>query len=274
MDDLCCALFPASCRLCGDPLTQFSRLPVCHSCWNQLPQQYGNLCAVCGEALGAQGLDSSARDLLCRLCRMEQPAFVKAVAHGLYQGRLRELIHLLKYEGMRPVAERLGALIALQVMLLENLPQQMTVVPVPLFAAKRRQRRFNQAELLAHSAVRVLKQQRSDVHWTVAAGLLERRRATESQAGLTPHQRRANVRGAFFVAQPEKVKEKDVLLLDDIYTTGATARACAQTLRRAGARSVWVATVARAQRQEMVEVPMQQDVAFWSSGFVPAARSA
>jgi adenine/guanine phosphoribosyltransferase-like PRPP-binding protein len=94
------------------------------------------------------------------------------------------------------------------------------------------------------------------------------------------HQRRANLRGAFFASAPEKLKGADVLLIDDIYTTGATARACAQALRRAGANSVHVATIARAQRQEMIqppampakEIPMHEDVAFWDSGFVPAAR--
>ncbi len=156
----------------------------------------------------------------------------------------------------------------------------MMVVPVPLFRGKRRQRGFNQAEALARSAVKAMRRARPDWTLTVATGVLERRRSTQSQAGLTPHQRRANLRGAFFAPAPAKIKGADILLVDDIYTTGATARACAQALRRAGARSVYVATVARAQRQEMIqppvlpamEVPMHEDVAFWDSGFVPAAR--
>jgi predicted phosphoribosyltransferase len=108
----------------------------------------------------------------------------------------------------------------------------------------------------------------------LVAGALERRRATESQAGLSPHERRANVRGAFFVPRPAVVDGQDVLLIDDIYTTGATARACAQALTRAGARRVWVATVARAQREdalvgaaavEDVEIPMGQDAVLWDA---------
>jgi ComF family protein len=181
---------------------------------------------------------------------------------------------------MEPVADRLGLLLACQVLTLPNTPQAMLVIPVPLFRSKRRQRGFNQAEVLARAVVKSMRGQRPEWKLTLAVGLLERRRATESQAGLTPHQRRANVRGAFFAPSPERLKGVNVLLIDDIYTTGATARACAQALRRAGAASVRVATVARAQRQEMVqpsafpavEVPMQEDVAFWDSGFVPAAR--
>ena len=279
VDSLCCALFPAPCRLCGESLLRFSRLPVCDSCWKQLPEQSGCLCSVCGEALGIG--DFGAGDgLVCRVCRASAPPFARAVAHGLYQEKLRALLHLLKYEGMEPVADSLGRLLARQVMTIEDLPRTLLVIPVPLFKAKRRQRGFNQAEALARGAVRALWQTRPEWRLTVATGVLERRRATQSQAGLTPHQRRANLRGAFFVSAPEKLKGADVLLIDDIYTTGATARACAQALRRAGAGSVHVATVARAQRQEMIqmpamsakEVPMHEDVAVWDAGFVPAAR--
>ena len=210
---------------------------------------------------------------------MSAPPFARAVAHGLYQDKLRVLLHLLKYEGMEPVARPLGQLLARQVLGIEDLPQKLMVVPVPLFKTKRWQRGFNQAEVLARAAVKALRRQSPEFQLTVATGVLERRRATQSQAGLTPHQRRANMRGAFFVQFPDKLKGLDVLLIDDIYTTGATARACAQSLVRAGAGSVHVATVARA-RQEMIqmpaiaaqEVPMHEDVAVWDAGFVPAAR--
>jgi ComF family protein len=226
------------------------------------------------------GAEAETGDPLCRPCRVAAPPFEHAVAHGLYQDKLRALLHLLKYDGMEPVADRLGSLLAGQISAFQDAPRTMLVIPVPLFRAKRRQRGFNQAEVLARATVKALRRQQPEWKLTVAVGLLERRRSTESQAGLTPRQRRANMRGAFFAPSPEKVKGADVLLIDDIYTTGATARACAQALRRAGANSVRVATIARAQRQDMiqpsvlpaVEVPMHEDVAFWDSGFVPAAR--
>jgi len=268
---------------------RLTRVPVCDSCWKELPEQSGMLCAVCGEALGVRGFGdavSGTGNTFCRPCSVSEPPFDQAVAHGLYQGNLRTLLHLLKYDGIEPIADRLGSLLAHQVLALKDAPRDMVVIPVPLFQGKRRQRGFNQAEALARSAIKILKMKHPERKLTVATGLLKRRRATESQAGLTPHQRRANMRGAFFVPDPEKIKGADVLLIDDIYTTGATARACALALRQAGAGTVRVATVARAQRQETVQrqdmiqppdtptatVPMHEDVAFWDSGFVPAAR--
>ncbi len=120
-----------------------------------------------------------------------------------------------------------------------------------------RERGFNQARSLAREALGFLGKSHPEWRLTLAASTLMRLRATESQAGLTPRQRRMNVRGAFSVSDPSKVTMQHVLLMDDILTTGATARAAAQALLNAGAASVWVATLARAQRMEG-----------WGRGFV------
>lgn len=280
IDSLSTVLFPAECRLCGNPLAGFARLPVCDHCWKQLPAQSGALCICCGEALGVDPyIAVSLEEVLCRACRIADPPFEKAVAHGAYRGNLRALLHLLKYDGMLPVAERLGVLLADQVLAISGLPEELLVIPVPLFRGKRRQRRFNQAELLARAVIRALGRRRPALKARLATGVLERRRSTESQAGLTPHQRRANVRGAFFVSAPERVTGRNVLLIDDIYTTGATARACSQALRRAGAEGVRVATVARAQKEEALravaqfdDIPMEEDVAMWDGAQAGAGR--
>ena len=275
LDSLSSLLFPADCRVCGTPLSEFSLLPVCASCWNHLPPQTGTLCSRCGEALDTT--PTVAPERLCRLCRTAAPPFEKAVAWGLYRDQLRALLHLLKYDGMQPMARPLGALLAEQILATPGLPANLIAVPVPLFPAKRRQRSFNQSELLARAALKTIRRRRPGLQVRLAAGVLERQRSTESQAGLSPHQRRVNVRGAFFVRRSEAVAGCDVLLIDDIFTTGATARACAQALRRAGARSVWVATVARAQREYIFgsasqgtasapEVPMEEDFVFWEEG--------
>ncbi len=200
---------------------------------------------------------------------MAPPAFDRAVAHGLYRGTMRSLLHLLKYEGVEPVARPLGALMAAQVAGLPSVPRAMTVVPVPLYKSKRRQRGFNQAELLARALARAGRQHGLTLR--METGLLVRRRSTESQAGLSPAGRRRNLQAAFAVpdGRKKRLAGQDVLLVDDIYTTGATARAASSALKRAGAREVWVATAARAQKQEFIEpvhameTPMEEDVAFW-----------
>ena len=211
---------------------------------------------------------------MCRHCRLVPPPFEEAVAHGVYHGTMRSLLHLLKYEGLEPIAQRLGELIAGRVSAISELPKKMLVVPVPLFKGRRRERGFNQAELLARAVIRAMRRMGQDWEGEFAPGVLARQRATESQAGLSPHQRRRNLRGAFFVPDPSRVRGWDVLLVDDIYTTGATARASSQALKQAGAAGVWVATAARAQRRQVedfrpqaaVEVPMHQDVAIWDGG--------
>lgn len=162
---------------------------------------------------------------------------------------MREAIHALKYGGLRPLAHRLGALLAESIVQIEDeLPRDLLVVPVPLHRSKQHLRGFNQARLLASGAIAALR--RRDAGWQLrlAPRTLLRQRATETQAGLTPHARRRNLRGAFAVADPAAVKAKKILLIDDILTTGATARAAAQALRQAGAAAVWVATLARAHR--------------------------
>jgi ComF family protein len=122
------------------------------------------------------------------------------------------------------------------------------VIPVPLHRSKVRQRGFNQSELIARSALRHLGGSRFELH----TGNLRRVRATVSQTGLTRHQRRENVRGAFVVTAPERVRDRSVLIVDDVYTTGTTLNECARVLRAAGARQVVVATVARVYRQVAV----------------------
>ncbi len=274
MDPLAVAVFPASCALCDASLEGLSRAPVCASCWAEVLPQAGTLCLHCGEALGAHAFateDRAPGDWLCRPCRMVPPAFDRAVAFGLYRGAMRGLLHLLKYEGMEPLAGPLGAHMAAQVAGLPGVPPAMTVVPVPLFAGKRRERGFNQAELLAQAVARAGR--RHGLALEVDTGLLKRRRATASQAGLSPIGRRRNVQGAFAVPGAEggarPLAGRALLLVDDIYTTGATARAASLALQRAGADQVWVATAARAQREELVEAvhaveaPMAEDVAFW-----------
>jgi ComF family protein len=220
----------------------------------------GGLCSVCGERLvsrfafaveaypGEAG-SASPGDARCGLCRRLEPPYVKATAYGSYESGLRELIHLLKYNQVRPAASVLGRMLAEAVEDLQPLFSggEVLVVPVPLHSRKLRQRGFNQSELIARAA---LKLKSATVRLQLGVDLMERRRETKSQIGLSRHQRRENIRGAFVVTKPAEVNGRDILVVDDVFTTGTTVSECARILRRAGASKVYVATVARTLKSE------------------------
>jgi ComF family protein len=254
--------------LCQFPLLHLSAAPVCPSCWSLLRPQTSRLCRCCGEDLGIAQFSESetpSHPEVCRPCELVPPGFDQAIAFGVYESTLRQLIHLLKYDRMEPVARRLASRLAPMIsQLCKDAGGEVLVVPVPLHRSKRKERGFNQSELLAEAVIASVRRITPRIHLKIATGLLERKRATQSQSVLTTTQRRRNLRGAFFVAenQEKKLASKDVLLIDDIYTTGATARACSKALKDAGAARVWVATIARAQRD---------GVARWDAGSMVAS---
>lgn len=272
LDDLVTTFFPGDCSACGGPLLRTGNSPVCDECIAELREQTAALCVCCGEALDLDGLhygrQFGAEALRCSVCRMAPPMFERAAAWGLYEDRMRETIHLLKYERVRGAARPLGRLLAKVIasMAEEGMPREFVAIAVPLFGAKQRQRGYNQSVLLAEEAVTEL--DRSGEAWSVtpAHTALRRVRDTESQFGLSASGRRRNLKGAFVVADPAAVAGRDVLLVDDIFTTGATARECARVLRQAGAARVWVATVARAQREMVTGWDVQAaKVAAWDA---------
>jgi ComF family protein len=208
-----------------------------------------------------------AEGLVCSACRMAEPEFERAVAYAVYQDELREMVHLLKYERMSGMARPLGKMLARTIEMLEDQAgRELLVVAVPLFPAKERERGYNQAALLAEAAVVELKSTRPEWKLMAAHGVIRRVKDTRSQFELTPRGRRKNLQGAFQVVEAGRVAGREVLLVDDIYTTGATARACASVLRRAGAGKVWVATVSRAQTEMVAAWDTNAETAVWDAG--------
>lgn len=249
-ESLFSVFFPSDCRICREPLLNISRLPVCPDCLSRIHPVQGKICSVCGErVLSSYAQIDADGSMQCPVCRRIERPFERAVSYGSYEGGLRELIHLLKYSGVRPAANVLGRMLSDVMTTLEPsfdeaglFDKGSLVVPVPLHKTKRRQRGFNQAELIAQTALKLYPGRE---RLQLVPDLLLRTRETSSQVGLTSHQRRANLRGAFAVARATLVTGREVILVDDVYTTGATATECSRVLRRAGARQVWVATVAR-----------------------------
>ncbi|MBZ5636418.1 MAG: ComF family protein [Acidobacteriia bacterium] len=185
-------------------------------------------------------LDETGR---CGLCRLGLQGFDAVYSYGSYEGTLRELVHLFKYSGVRPLARPFGGF------LIQALPREASfdvIVPMPLHWFKQWQRGFNQSDLLAREIGK---------KWNVPVrNLVRRKKATRPQAGLTNAKRRANVQGAFKITRGRPLAGMRVLLVDDVVTTGTTASACARVLKRAGAAHVVLLALARTDRRQAVEL--------------------
>ncbi len=166
--------------------------------------------------------------------RLEELGIERLCAAGEYRGGLRNALVKLKYGNGRYLAPWLGRLLAPQ--LVDIARDGAALLPVPLHPKRKKERSYNQSLLLARELARELDAE-------VLAGALVRQSNTPPQVGLTATQRRANVRGAF-AADAARLAGRDVVIVDDIVTTGSTVMACARACRRAGAARLFVAAVA------------------------------
>jgi len=216
-------LYPPRCAACREGLDSSAEEPFCRTCRDAVdPVPPG--CARCG---------LPGPDPVCGACLAAPPPFVACRAAGLFGGPLADAVHAFKYGDRPALARPLGAWMSAAV----PWPAGAAVVAVPLGRRRRIARGYDQAALLARAAARAR-------GLPFLAGAVRRVRETPPQVGRSRPERRANVRGAF--AAGPAVRGLDLVLVDDVVTTGATAAACAEALLAAGARSVAVAALARA----------------------------
>lgn len=212
-------------------------MPVCRDCLQSpQPLETEYFCASCHTPFANEFPLDEQR--VCAACRAGLRGFDFASSFGFYEGRLRGLIHLLKYSGMKPLAQPLAAFLDRAIPLDQAFD---AVVAVPLHWRKRWERGFNQAELLA----RIVAKRRG----LPLLAALKRTKSTAAQATLASAGRRRNVAGAFAVRAGAEIAGRKILLVDDVMTTGATASVCASVLKRAGAQSVSLVTLARVDRR-------------------------
>lgn len=197
---------------------------LCRPCFEALPEVGRPVCGRCG-------LPTAFATFVCEGCKNVDFGFQSARAPLKYEGVGKEIVHALKYRGYRRVVERLAAPLMLRVVDGESFD---AVVPVPLHRSRLRKRGFNQAKLLARGVAQKINSSVSDT--------LEVVRRTRDQVELSAAERRANVAGAYRARGPLGGR---ILLVDDVFTTGATMSACAETLVRSGAREVHALSLCR-----------------------------
>ncbi|MFO0751933.1 MAG: ComF family protein [Thermodesulfovibrionales bacterium] len=222
-------LFPSRCPVCGGHSDDSRSNPLCSACWEGIERYAGPACLRCGIPT------ASFHTTLCASCVQKPPPFSNTLFYGIYDGTLKEAVHLLKFGGIKRLARPLGLLLAAL-----PLPPVDAVVPVPLRKKRLQEREFNQTALLGRRLAGEL-----DVPLLLDA--LEKTKETPHQTGRGREERLRNVRGAFAVPRmmAGKVEGKALLLVDDVITTGTTAAECSGALVKAGARSVTVVALAR-----------------------------
>jgi competence protein ComFC len=227
LESLTAALFPPRCALCARELPSLDI--VCPVCAASLPVLEGPRCQRCSELLDDPSID------LCIRCGTQRHAADRVISLGPYQGDWGRLVRIFKFERETAVGRWLGERMS-EALLAANAGHQFSAITfVPMTRRNRRGRGFNQAEILARIIAKQL-----DVP---LSRLLNKTRETSPQSRLSAAERKTNLQDAFRLLP---CWQETVLLVDDIYTTGATVEECARTLKRGGAQSVVAMTVARA----------------------------
>ncbi len=216
---------------------------LCANCAGTYLAVESPICSICGAVFKSR----EGEDHHCGECLNAPKRFRMARSAGVYDNVLMAAIHCLKYKEKIQLARPLGVLLFMVFFRYWNMANINLIVPVPLHKRKLRSRGFNPSFFLVKEWALIAKSlNRALPAIPVAVDILVRKRWTKSQTGLGRKERMQNIKNAFDVSDSSKVKRKNILLVDDVYTTGATANECAKVLMRAGAARVDVLTLARA----------------------------
>jgi len=227
--------FPSFCELCSRLLEYPGERIICRSCWESIRSSHSSYCLCCGRFF-----ESSEESHFCSHCLRERPPFSIHRSCARYKGNLKDIILLYKYSRIRVLGKDL-ALFAHKILgeKKEIWSGVDAIIPVPLHPKKKRERGFNQAQLLALELARLkrieLKERR-----------LVKVKNIPPQTLLTMEERKKNISDAYRVVKGEQLVGKIVLLVDDVYTTGSTIRECSSVLKKSGVEEVRALTIAQA----------------------------
>ncbi|MFH1191127.1 MAG: ComF family protein [Candidatus Omnitrophota bacterium] len=228
-------IYPNCCLVCRKiipPADQ--RQLICAGCWDKIEKNLPPFCAGCGRHLGPQAIEKNA----CPSCAEFIFYFDRAFSPCTYTKAVKKLIHEFKYSGKDYLGKDLGKLMHAFIRDYQ-LPIEYLdfIIPIPLHKSRQREREFNQAEILSQEVGREFDKK-------VLTNVLIRVKPTQTQTELTFRQRCKNVEKSFAVTRPELIKGTNLMLIDDVLTTGATSNEAARCLKEAGAKKVLLLTLA------------------------------
>lgn len=227
--------YPPRCVLCDKTLAGEEKY-VCSECFDSLPLINGPRCPRCSRPIRTR----NGEDQLCGMCRIQPNKNIKiTVAASEYQGLMKRLIHLYKYERQQFLSNLFARIIAEQSIKMNLAENIDLLVPIPLHWTRKRWRGFNQAREICRGISRLI-----DVP-VIPKSAFKRVRKTTPQVQLNVASRTSNIHNAFGVRKTKYIKGKNIALVDDVYTTGATSGECARMLLNAGAESVSLLIIAR-----------------------------
>ena len=240
LETLITFVYPAKCQCCKVPMAVDRVHYICDECWEKIEPLVPPWCEICGMPVHFVKANSVNHAYICVDCRAQLPLYDKLRSIAFYEPTLREAIHLFKYDRKQIFAKHLIRFMC------EHFPADLStedydlLLPIPLHHKRYRQRGFNQAEQIAQGIARIWKV-------PIDTEVLRRIRDTVPQSSLNSRQERVeNITGAFEISSPEFIRDRKILLIDDIFTTGTTVNEALRVLNTAEAIGIDVLTLARA----------------------------
>lgn len=226
IDKILDVVFPpnTTCLVCGGELNHNKDIEICEDCLKLLPFITEPSCIVCGAPIKSMAK-------VCNYCQNHKPIYTRAIAPFVYKGEMVGLIHALKFGNAKYIAKSLACFMA-ECFKKHKLSADI-IIPAPLSYERKKQRGYNQSQLLATEISKML-------NIPIEIDCLKKTINTTPQERLTYKERQQNLQNAFSVINENKLKNKTILLVDDVYTTGATAINCTNALKKAGAKNVIV----------------------------------
>lgn len=232
-------VFPAECTYCHKFIGDNRIALFCQSCWGKIAFVIGPVCPRCGQPYLSKATLQKTPHFTCGTCRTTKIFFDRAVTTTYYEDVVKEAIHQFKFNHKTGLGKPLAQLMIAHFSEELASSQYHAILPVPLHKMRQRHRGYNQSAILAKYI-----SQHGQIPLMI--NNLIRIRDTDSQALLKGQKaRQANVKNAFRVTYPPSLREKHVILVDDVLTTGATVNECSKTLKEAGVKSILVLTLSR-----------------------------